>query len=593
MKIDHLQQAAHLINQGRKVASAAVGEFMRSEFRYAEQRFVVYQLNEGNLFVMCGPKANSERIDIAVEQIREDLLRLLTAAALLGNATGTAASKPSSSPENRDKKMVEKSGRLMPALVAVAFVLIACLGFGFFYLLGGKSTQQTAASSVVAAAANNSTSQSAAPLSVAEKPAETILRLHGSNTIGAKLAPALVETFLQRELHATEVKAVAGEKADEQKLVAELVDGRRVAVEIHAHGSSTAFKDLDAGLCDIGMASRSVKDKEVTALARFGDMRGPANEHVLALDGIAVIVHPANGVNELNQDQIAALFSGEISDWSELPQSGLSGPVHVFARDHNSGTWDTFKTLVLNGKPLLETAQRLEDSRELTRSVAADPTAIGFIGLPYIKPAKAIAVAESGTQAVYPTTFTVATEDYPLARRLFLYLPENPQDFYSRDFVEFALGESGQDIAKEIGFVELTIHADKPVIASDTPDEYSQEIADASRLSLNFRFRTGSASLDNRGLRDIDRLVRFLGHYPERSPQIKLFGFADNIGDRAVNCKLSAERAGRVADLLRTRGITADVIKGFCEDMPVASNATSSGREKNRRVEIWLQDGRG
>src|SRR5439155_922505 len=82
---------------------------------------------------------------------------------------------------------------------------------------------------------------------------------------------------------------------------------------------------------------------EASQLTSFGDMTSPAAEHVLGLDGIAVILSKNNPVESLSKGQVAQLFAGEITDWSQV--GGPSGPVNIYARDDKSGTYDTFKTL--------------------------------------------------------------------------------------------------------------------------------------------------------------------------------------------------------------------------------------------------------
>ncbi len=595
---EQLQKAVRLLNQNRSAASAAVGPVNFCEFRYSNHRIFIYYLKHGQLMLLCGSQVSPARVALEVDMKKAELESLLANRAT-PKAHAPAAShhnKPTDMPNEGEERCPEKSrGALMPVLISVAFLLIALLGVGFFFLWDGRHSQVQIAQTSIQGVTKQiqATVETAAAMPLAKQgstplPAETILRLHGSNTIGARLAPALVKEFLAQELKAQNINSVAGKIGDEQSIEAVLPDNHRVAVEIHAHGSSTSFKDLNQDLCDIGMASRPIKQKEVDMLQRFGDMTSPASEHILALDGIAVIVHPANNLERLSQQQIAAIFSGQIQDWSEYPASGLTGPIKVIARDEKSGTWDTFKHLVLQGEALKGQAERIEDSRELTNKVATNTNAIGFIGLPYIKPAKAISVSETGTDAVYPTPFTVATEDYPLARRLFLYLPENTTSTLSKAFIEFALGFDGQKIAQQIGFVELTINKQHPVIAADAPQSYLDETNSAARLSLNFRFRSGSSNLDNRGLRDIDRLVKFLNIPENRGQGIKLFGFSDSLGQRAANCALSANRAQKVASILQAHGITVETTHGYCDDMPVASNKSASGRERNRRVEVWI-----
>src|SRR5208337_3877007 len=101
-------------------------------------------------------------------------------------------------------------------------------------------------------------------------------------------------------------------------------------------------------------------------------------------------------------------------------------------------------------------AKRFEDSRSLSDSVAADPNGIGFVGLPFVRNARAIAISEQGSQPLLPTRLTVATEDYPLSRRLYLYTPSNPVNPLTRDFIRFALSSRGQEVVAQNGFVEQT-----------------------------------------------------------------------------------------------------------------------------------------
>ena len=123
---------------------------------------------------------------------------------------------------------------------------------------------------------------------MAEK-GKTLLRIHGSNTIGAKLGPDIAKRFLRQSGYQN-IRQIPGAKENEVFILA--TKNRDVFnIEIKAHGSSTSFKSLEAGLCDVGMASRRIKDKEKKKLKFLGDMTTVNNEHVLAIDGIAVVVN--------------------------------------------------------------------------------------------------------------------------------------------------------------------------------------------------------------------------------------------------------------------------------------------------------------
>jgi phosphate transport system substrate-binding protein len=125
-----------------------------------------------------------------------------------------------------------------------------------------------------------------------------------------------------------------------------------------------------------------------------------------------------------------------------------------------------------------------------------------------------------------------------------------------------------------------------PCDAQCTP-EYAASVADAERISIDFRFRAASNEPDSRAARDLDRLVAFLREHPRA--KLRLLGFADAIGSVPTNQKLSLERARAIAAELAMRGVHAPVIKGLGSQMPVASNDTDSGKQRNRRVEAWLE----
>src|SRR5262249_32881144 len=142
-----------------------------------------------------------------------------------------------------------------------------------------------------------------------------VLKLHGSNTIGAALAPVLVEEFFKQQ-GATGVRIVNGTTPDELTVVGTLPgNSSPTVIEIRSHGSSTAFTDLLTGTADIGLSSRKIKADEIQSLTSLGEMSSPTNEHVLALDGIAIVVNRDNSVDSMTKDQLAQIFSGEITNW--------------------------------------------------------------------------------------------------------------------------------------------------------------------------------------------------------------------------------------------------------------------------------------
>jgi phosphate transport system substrate-binding protein len=422
---------------------------------------------------------------------------------------------------------------------------------------------------------------------------KTILRIHGSNTIGAKLAPDLAEAFLKK----------IGADSVQRKVVIPGVEvniegtfsNQNVTkiIEIKAHGSSTGFKGLQEGKCDIAMASRRVKDKEVEALSSLGDMKGIASEHILALDGVAIIVNTANTLrSRITTEKLAQIFTGEINNWSQV--GGKNAPIVVHARDEKSGTFDTFKSLILGKKKkLVATAKRWESNDDLSDAVNADLNAIGFCGLPSVKFNKVLSVSDGGT-AIRPTVFTIATEDYPVSRRLHLYIPALPDNPYSQQFIAFALGEEGQKYVRKNRFVDLIISAkDHKVEVSGMNHnfqklyKYLNTVRNAKKLSASFRFKGESMNLDNRGLRDLDRLMNFLA--ANQAGETILVGFSDSEGPYKENYTKSCQRAEAVKEEFTAMGLPIRDVICVGEELPIASNKTESGRAKNRRVEVWIK----
>ncbi|MBV6824833.1 substrate-binding domain-containing protein [Pseudomonas sp. PD9R] len=414
-----------------------------------------------------------------------------------------------------------------------------------------------------------------------------VLRIQGSNTIGAALGPALVEGLL-REQGLLKVHSEAPDKANELRIVGETLQGRRVEVELAAHGSSTGFTALKTANADLAASSRPIKDSEVVDLQMLGDLKSAGAEQVIAIDGLAIILHPQNPLNQLNTVQLARIFSGEAKTWEELGGSG--GTIHLYARDDQSGTYDTFKELVLSsrGKNLSSAAKRFESSEQLSDAVSLDPQAIGFIGLPYVRQAKAVAIVDGQSQAMLPLNSLIATEDYPLSRRLFFYLPPAGNNPWAEALVAFAQSSQGQAIVAANGFIAQTVQAMAVTPNALMPEGYQALSRHAQRLTVNFRFEEGSASLDNKARQDLSRVLDYIKQHDKTDRQVTLVGFGDAKSDPARADLLSKLRAMAVRRELVKSGVVFREIRGFGAEMPVAANSADEGRIKNRRVEVWV-----
>lgn len=413
------------------------------------------------------------------------------------------------------------------------------------------------------------------------------LRIQGSNTIGAALGPALVKGLMEHQgLQA--VHAEPGEGANEQRVIGKTRQGKSVIIEVAAHGSSTGFSALKNASADLAASSRPIKDSELVDLEPLGDLKSPEAEQVIAIDGLAIILHPQNPLTTLNTAQLAQIFNGEVSTWEAL--GGTGGAIHLYARDDQSGTYDTFKELVLRlrGKPLAASAQRFESSEGLSDAVSHDPHGIGFIGLPYVRQAKAVAIVDGDSQPMPALTSLIATEDYPLSRRLYFYWPPANRNPWAKALVDFTQSSKGQAIVAANGFIAQQVQAIGVAPRDSMPESYQAIARDAQRLTVNFRFEEGSASLDNKARQDLQRVVAYIRSHGKLDRHVTLVGFGDAKNDPQRAALLSKLRAMAVRRELVKSGVVLRDIRGFGAQMPVAANTADEGRIKNRRVEVWV-----
>ncbi len=432
----------------------------------------------------------------------------------------------------------------------------------------------------------------------------------GSSAIGNRLMPELVKAFAAKlKLQVTQIN-----QPDPRDLVFSFANatGQEVAkITLNRQNSSAAFEALRAKAADIGMSSRPVSPNEIATLRAvgLGDMSAVGQEHVIALDGLLVLASPNNPAISMSLDDVAKVFSGQVTDWAQLGYA--PGPITVHAPAADSGTWETFNDLVLKPRnlKLVDGARRTTDHAEQSDWVAADPLGIGVVGIAYQRSAKPLNI-ESGCGLITPpSTFSIKTEEYPLARRLFVYTPGQPQKPLTSSLLDFSLSSEAQPVVRQADFVdqapELISFRDqgsRVAYALNAPQQdfdlnlmrtVLTDLKDADRLTYTFRFRTGAFALDAKSRQDVTNLSRMLVGGELKGKQVKLIGFADSGGSFQTNLTLSLSRARAVqAALIQAAGGKLEaarlVVKGYGELAPVACNDTPVGKAFNRRVEVWV-----
>ncbi len=218
-----------------------------------------------------------------------------------------------------------------------------------------------------------------------------------------------------------------------------------VNISVRGGGSGNGIAALIDGTTDIADASRFIKESEVKNAVDNGYYPVP---HRVAMDGIAVVINPSNPVENLTLDQLQQIYTGEITNWSEL--GGADKEIVVVSRDSSSGTFEVFNEIAVGGKRVTPNAL-LQASNGAIKSVVSDTEgAIGYVGLGYLDDTlKAVKV-----NGVAPTNNTVASGEFPIARPLFMFTDRWPEGLTLR-FINFVKSAEGQKIIEEQGFVPL------------------------------------------------------------------------------------------------------------------------------------------
>lgn len=229
-----------------------------------------------------------------------------------------------------------------------------------------------------------------------------------------------------------------------------------VRISVTGGGTGTGVAAMINGTVDIANASRAMKPEEIKAAQANGIT---PTEFTVARDAIAVVVHPSNPVNNLTLSQISAIYTGEITNWSQV--GGPDRPIVLLSRESNSGTYLYFlenvirlgnqkSTLLFSPDTLL-----MSSSEGISVEVRQNPNAIGYDGLGYVTPdQKVVAVAlDSSAPYVLPSAETVNNGTYSISRPLYMYTAGEPTG-QIKTYMDWILTE-GQSLVSDLGFVPL------------------------------------------------------------------------------------------------------------------------------------------
>ena len=295
---------------------------------------------------------------------------------------------------------------LIGAGILAVTTLVAC----------GNSDATTAQPSV----AESSAAESTVAESSAAAPAETTTDLSGSismvgSTSMEKLANALSEAFMEEYPDVT--------------VTAEFV------------GSGAGIEAVTNGTADIGNSSRSLKDEEKAA---------GVVENVVAIDGIAVCVDPANEVADLTKEQLTNIYNGTVTNWKEV--GGADEPIIVIGREAGSGTRGAFEELV-DLKDACKYANELDSTGAVIAKVASTPGAIGYASLDALDDS----VKALSLEGVEATAENIKAGNYFLSRPFVMATKGeiSEQNDLVQAWFDYVMGDEGQQIASEVGLITV------------------------------------------------------------------------------------------------------------------------------------------
>ena len=211
-----------------------------------------------------------------------------------------------------------------------------------------------------------------------------------------------------------------------------------ITVNVGAGGSVVGIQAVQDGRTDIGMSSRRLKPEEILDGMQV---------HPIALDVLAIIVHPSNPVDGITKEQLQGIFKGEITNWSEV--GGEDREILPVLREITSGTRGAFDDVALDGQEPTSNADVQITASEVEAKVASTENAIGYIGFGHIVENEIKVITINGVE---PSPETAKDGSYPLLRPLLLLTGPLSRDI-ANVFIEFSLSAEGQQIVADDGWV--------------------------------------------------------------------------------------------------------------------------------------------
>lgn len=411
----------------------------------------------------------------------------------------------------------------------------------------------------------------------------------------------LLGGYAQAHGQRIEVRA-AGEGA--QGVLVYSNDGELVAeINLEVRNPAEAAQAFSNGVANLLVYGQNSMDELLEASGT-----APAvSVNPLAFDGQVVVGHAGNPVRDLSINELNQIWSGDVTSWRPFGGGEFPITLHMVAEGDDTDGWLT--GLRASDTPGVVTHASEE---EVVAAVEADRNALGIVHWATARKTKSkmIDMRRSCGLTSKPSEFGLRTQHYPFTNAVTSYGPEVGMQEFTKSFLDWTqtaaaapsvsqhgyLGAQPQRIKLEdMGVAVIHTAAVEPDFDGAEFASMMRELRAADRLSMTFNFISGSTVLDQASVEKVRRLADSMRSNAFPDQELLLVGFADSTGPAANNTALSLRRAEAVRSVLNGEFDEAtqaalDVVQlGYGEQMPVDCNTTDTGRENNRRVEVWLR----
>lgn len=430
------------------------------------------------------------------------------------------------------------------------------------------------------------------------------IRISGSSVMVDTVMPDLVSAFLAQSGY----DSVEAPRLTDTGFIGV---GKRGTVactlQVVASSSYEGLGDLASGSARIALAGRPINDRDVARLAAAGAGDFAADrvlaEHVVAIDPVAVIVNRSNSAREISTDQIRDIALGVTRRFGAL--GGPDGPINLYLSSDGNLPHDFPNDTVTTRHPAFETigerAKLFPRDRDLMAPLRADPNGLAFLSLSLLPPDHDFKILQvrAGPNAQAPSVAAAQSRQYPIIRRLFLYVrPQSMQDdpFVQR-FIAFASSEAGRAIFLRHNFAPppqtsrngLDLAPPRCLLGTAEANAVGIATRGAARIDRPLQFEPDSLELTAESKASLDRLAETLREVFSSGGTATLIGHSDAAGEPQRNREVALRRAIAVREALERKGVFGLTAESAGEMCHIAENSTDAGRHQNQRVEIWIR----